>query len=323
MTLIETGWGLDVILWFQSWRTPLVEMLSLIFAFAGSEEFYLALLPLIYWCFDASLGRRLAPLALISFWTNAWLKAWWQRPRPYFVSSQVRNVVTENSYGLPSGHAQGATTLWGALAWEVRRSWVTILVILYVVLMALSRVALGVHYPQDVLGGVLIGLLAVGLYALLESKIGAWLGQQSLWTQIGVVGAATALMLAIHPGLIPPTSPRWLAEPVPFSELIAGPVTPAAAFLGMGIGFALEVRYARFNAGGAWWKRLLRFVLGLVGVLALRFGLGALFEGLEPTLVFRLIRYTLIGLWAGFGAPWVFVKARLAEQMPAVTHAQQ
>ncbi len=316
MTPIEVGWGLDVILWFQSWRTPFVETLGLIFAFAGSEEFYLALLPLIYWCFDASLGRRLAALTLISFWANAWLKAWWQRPRPYFVSPEVRNVVTESSYGIPSGHAQGTTTLWGTIAWEVRRSWVTILVTLYVVLMALSRMVLGVHYPQDVLGGVLIGLLAVGLYALLEARIGTWLKAQTLWAQIGVVAAVVALMLAIHPGFIPPTSPRWLAEPVPLDELLSGPVTPAAAFLGMGIGFALEVRYTRFSARGVWWKRLLRFALGLIVVLALRFGLGALFEGLEPVLVFRLVRYTLIGLWAGFGAPWVFVKVKLAEQLP-------
>jgi hypothetical protein len=38
-----------------------------------------------------------------------------------------------------------------------------------------------------------------------------------------------------------------------------------------------------------------------------------LFEGLEPPLVFRLIRYGLIGLWVGFGAPWLFVKMRLAD----------
>ena len=50
----------------------------------------------------------------------------------------------------------------------------------------------------------------------------------------------------------------------------------------------------------------------IAGVMALRYGLGALFDGLEPGMLFRLIRYTVIGLWLGLGAPWVFVKTGLA-----------
>jgi membrane-associated phospholipid phosphatase len=314
MAPIEIGWGLDLILWFQSWRTPLIEAIGRAFAFAGSEDFYLLILPLIYWCIDAALGRRLAPLLMLSFWANAWLKAWWQRPRPFFVSPQVRNVVTETGYGLPSGHTQSATTLWGAIAIEARRWWVAALVILYIILMGVSRMVVGVHYPQDVLGGLLVGLVALGLYALLEPRLGPSIGRQSLWVQIGLVLVVAALALAIHPGLVPATAPRWLAEPPPLDDLLAGAATPIGVFAGLGIGFALEVRYARFSAGGLWWKRLLRFALGLLVVVGLRFGLGALFEGLEPVLAFRLIRYALIGLWAGFGAPWLFVKIRLADR---------
>ncbi|HEC23958.1 MAG TPA: phosphatase PAP2 family protein [Chloroflexi bacterium] len=304
MGQIELGWGLDVILWFQSWRTPLIETLGLFFHFAGSEDFYLILLPLIYWCIDARLGRQLSLFFMIAAWSNAWLKAWWKRPRPFQVSPEVRNVVTETSYGLPSGHAHLSTALWGGIALEVRRRWATLLIALYLLLMALSRMALGVHFPQDVIGGLLIGLASVAVYAWSLPKLGAWLEDRGLWVQIGLVVVVTALMLIIHPGLIPVTSPDGLA----------GAVTPAGAFLGMGIGFALEVRSVRFDARGRLWKRLLRFLIGMIGVMILRFGLGALFGGLEPALIFRLVRYGLIGLWAGFGAPWVFVKARLADR---------
>jgi len=47
-------------------------------------------------------------------------------------------------------------------------------------------------------------------------------------------------------------------------------------------------------------------------VLIVQIGPGLLFEGLEPALAFRLIRYGLIGFWAAYGAPWVFVKTGLA-----------
>ncbi len=307
MGLVETGWGLQVVLWFQSWRTPVVEAISLFFHYAGQEEFFLLVLPLVYWCIDEAFGRRLGIFFMLANWSNGWLKEWWRRPRPFQVSPQVRNVVTETSYGIPSGHAQNAATLWGAVALEAKRRWVTVLVILYVLLTAISRIVLGVHFPQDVIGGMVIGLALLGLYAWLEPKLSGWITEQRLWGQIGIVVAATALLLIIHPGLIPPSTP----------DALAGAVTPAASFLGLGIGFALEVRLVRFDAHGVWWKRIIRLMLGLAVVLALRLGLGALFEGLEPAILFRLIRYGLIGLWAALGAPWVFVKTRLADRRPA------
>jgi membrane-associated phospholipid phosphatase len=307
MGLIETGWGLQVVLWFQSWRNPVVEAISLFFHYAGQEEFFLFMLPFVYWCVDEAFGRRLGVFFMLANWSNGWLKEWWQRPRPYQVSSQVRNVVTETSYGIPSGHAQNATTLWGAVAVRVKRGWVTALVIVYILLTALSRIVLGVHFPQDVIGGLVVGLILVGLYAWLEPKLSGWLNVQGLWAQIGLAVIVTALLLVIHPGLIPPSTP----------DALAGAVTPAASFLGLGIGFALEVRWVRFDARGVWWKRIIRLVIGLAVALALRFGLGALFEGLEPALLFRLIRYSLIGLWAAFAAPWIFVKTSLADRRPA------
>ena len=42
------------------------------------------------------------------------------------------------------------------------------------------------------------------------------------------------------------------------------------------------------------------------------FGPKVVFDGLEPALVLRFIRYGLTGLWGSLGAPWVFVKLGLA-----------
>jgi len=38
------------------------------------------------------------------------------------------------------------------------------------------------------------------------------------------------------------------------------------------------------------------------------------FSGLEPAAGFRFIRYALVGLWGGVGAPWVFVRLKLADK---------
>lgn len=312
MGAFETGWGLELILWFQAWRTPLIEAAARVMHVLGATEFYLLALPAIYWAVDARLGRRLAVLVTLSMWANSLLKFALARPRPFMISPAVQNPIVETSYGLPSGHAQGSTTLWGGVALAARRGWVTALVAVFVVLMGLSRMALGVHYLQDVVLGTLVGLAALGVYAWAEPRLKTTLKAQSVWMQIGLVAAIAALMLAVHPGLVRLVPPPWIAPPL-LDELASGPVTPIAGFLGLGIGFALELRFVRFSARGVWWKRLLRLVVGLAGIALLRFGLRALFAGLEPVLVFRLVRYSLIGLWGAFGAPWVFVRAGLAE----------
>ena len=77
----------------------------------------------------------------------------------------------------------------------------------------------------------------------------------------------------------------------------------------MTLGFALDWHYQRFSAGGDWTKRLLRFLIGFVGVGVLEFGLGAV---LPENAVFAFVSYALIGLWVGVGAPWLFVVTRLA-----------
>ncbi len=303
MSGIEQGWGLLVILWFQAWRTGVVGAIAKAFHYAGSEEAYLVILPFIYWCLDAALGRRVTLFFLVNTWANSLFKEWWKRPRPYQVSGRVRPLVTEDSYGLPSGHAQNAAALWGALALHFKKNWLTWAAAAFVTLMAISRMVLGVHFPQDVIGGVVIGLILLALYAWLEPKITPWINRQSLPAQIGVVAAASAAMLLVHPILLPVSSN-------PATNTSAA--SAVGVFLGGGIGIALETRSVRFEAGGVWWKRLARLAIGLAVALELRFWLGAIFTNLQPELVVRLVRYGLIGLWVAYGAPWVFVKTGLA-----------
>jgi len=306
---IEMGWGLQWVLWFQSWRTPLVEALFLPFHYLGTEDAYFLILPLVYWCIDARFGRRLAYVFLLNVWLNSWLKAWAARPRPYQVSDAVRNVITETSNGIPSGHAQFTTALWGTIGVALRRRiWAVILIAVYIILMGISRIVLGVHFPQDVAAGWLLGLLAVVLYVTLDAPISAWLSNQGIAVQLALAVVVALVPLVIHPLWIPAANAAALATAI----------TPAGALLGGGIGMVIETRYVRFDARGVWWKRLLRLVIGLVVVFGLRLGLGALFEGASPEVLFRLLRYTVIGLWLTLAAPWLFVRIGLASRTEAL-----
>jgi hypothetical protein len=63
-------------------------------------------------------------------------------------------------------------------------------------------------------------------------------------------------------------------------------------------------------------RRALRFLLGAGVMVGLWLGLRLAFTGLEPDYLFRFIRYALMGLWGAFGAPWLFVRVRLAKTNP-------
>ena len=92
------------------------------------------------------------------------------------------------------------------------------------------------------------------------------------------------------------------------------------ALLGLGIGFALERHWIGFESHDTWWKRLLRFLVGIAIVAILRFGLRFAFANFDALNLYRFIRYAVIGLWGGFGAPWVFCRLRLAK---TITYTDQ
>ena len=89
-------------------------------------------------------------------------------------------------------------------------------------------------------------------------------------------------------------------------------MTAGAALAGMAVGFVLERRWVGFSVRGRLGLRILRLLVGLIGIALFWAGLKIVFTGLEPAPLFRFIRYALVGLWAGFGAPWVFLRLKLA-----------
>jgi undecaprenyl-diphosphatase len=104
---------------------------------------------------------------------NGLLKVRFDRPRPHVISWGTQVV----SSSFPSGHAMSATIVYGTVAYLAARlqkhmwaRWVTMAVaLIFIILIALSRIYLGVHYPSDVLAGAIIGLAWAGFcMALLE-----------------------------------------------------------------------------------------------------------------------------------------------------------
>jgi hypothetical protein len=196
--------------------------------------------------------------------------------------------------------------VWGYLASRLRQKWFWGLVTILMIFVPLSRMYLGVHFPTDLLGGYLLGVVILLIGFKFGPVVTEWLGRQPLAGQLSLAVVLPLLMV-------------WL---LPTAEVIG--VTVTAVWLGMSVGVVLEQHWFGFLTEGSWSQRLLRLLVGLVVVLALRFGLKAAFAGLTPVLLFQFCRYSLIALWITLGAPWLFIKLGLAgsKNKPAVVTAK-
>jgi membrane-associated phospholipid phosphatase len=286
-------WGLDLIRTIQLVHGPTLDAIFKAITFMGEEEFFMIILPLIFWCVDFAVGARLALAFLFSPYACTVLKDLFAHPRPFELDPAVKLHDAEGC-GLPSGHSQSAVVLWGIIAAGFRKAWLWVVAVLLMVLIGFSRVYLGVHFPTDVLGGWAVGAVLLGIYMLLEPRIEAWLKRASLAMQLALAVVVPLVLLLLYPSNDTASS--------------------MAVVMGMGVGLALVRRVAPFSAAGPLWQRALRFLVGMIGLLVVYLGLKFVFPGEGEPLYFamRVVRYVLVGLWAGLGAPWLFLRLRLA-----------
>jgi len=317
--------GIDWIVAIQSlggWLEVPMRFLT----FLGMENFFFLVLPVIYWSIDAGLGLRMALILAASNNLKPILKVLFAGPRPYWVSSEVQPFSAESSFGAPSGHAQDAASLWGAMAVGVNKRWAWTAAVILTLLIGFSRLYLGVHFLHDVLIGWLVGYAILFTFLRFWDPVAAWLRGKTLAQQVMVAFFISLLLMAL--GFL--TSARlggyvfpveWQenalrAGPLPDPDSVESVVTGAGSLFGLAAGAAWIASRGGYQAAGPVEKRALRYVIGLIGIMILWYGLGEVFprgEELIP-LILRYIRYSLVGFWVMGGAPWLFFRFKLADQ---------
>ena len=103
--------------------------------------------------------------------TNLFLKNWVARPRPYDAVQEIVPLIGRQvDYSFPSGHTCAAFAC-ALIIYRMLPKRYGIPAIVLAVLIAFSRMYLGVHYPTDILGGFLVALTSRYLaYHLVEGK---------------------------------------------------------------------------------------------------------------------------------------------------------
>jgi len=268
---------------------------------------------------------------MINGMVNTALKVAFHGPRPYWYSSNVKVLVSaENSFGVPSGHAQNGVVVWGTLADRIKHRTIWIIAIIVMFLIGISRIYLAVHFPHDVLLGWLFGVVMLWALLRFERPVLNWIKKYQIGIQLLIIFVFSLFLIFIviiaqlslsgwslpmdwvsNAHLAFPNEPE--INPLSYHNYLSSP----GAFFGLAAGWIWISKLGGFSTKDTWLKLILRYILGLVGVLVLYLGLGALFSDSETFISYsiRYIRYALIGFWISGFAPWLFVKLKLASPL--------
>lgn len=159
------AWERDVLLWFHTHQLPAaLDEAIVIVPYVGTNLVLIPLMTLIGWWLwkrkgEGWIAAHLLVVTLGSFTINPTMKHLLDRDRPTLF--QQRGMFNWESY--PSGHLILTPALYFTIAlllWRARRwRWPFALALTLVLVMSYSRLYLAVHWPTDLIGGLLIGLV--------------------------------------------------------------------------------------------------------------------------------------------------------------------
>ena len=290
------NWGIQVIKSIQTITCPPLTWLAIFIHHVFNAGVYVAIIGIVFWGIDTKKGFKLGTALLFSTSLNVAIKNFFAVPRPYLVDSSVATTASETSFSFPSGHSQGAATFWPLFAGLQKnwKKWLKILVGLCLpLIVGLSRMYLGVHYPTDVIVGLALGFLISCGILLFWDNIAFYLNPLRKSMKILTVALVCFCLNAIS---MTDTS---------YSALLFGFAT----------GYIILTEKGSFSATtGTTLQKVLRIILGFAIIAAIYYGLKLIFPGKDNNLyqLFRFVRYAAVGFSGSFLAPKLFVALKLA-----------
>ena len=296
---------ISVLVWLGEHRTDALTKIMSVLTHAGSEIAAIAVICLVYWCMSRRTGTRMLLTMLSGLMLNQLLKILFVAHRPWVRSSDVKPVESAlddaTGYSFPSGHTANAAAAYGGLAHgKEAKPWVKALAWALVLLVAFSRMYLGVHTPQDVLVSLVLSIALIWLMDKLSAKLEE---KPNLDIPVSLsILAAGALTLAVT--LLRSYPAGDSAEDI--ARNTNDIFKLVGAVVGMTGGWLLERRLVRFEKPRTFLTGLIRFVLGIVLVVGILKGTKPLFVSLLGETWGGTVRYMVTCFAALYLWPLLF-----------------
>lgn len=246
-----------------------------------AEEVYITLfIAIFYWCIDKKRAVRLGYFVLFNSVFNSVIKSMIKMPRPFNegVVTAIRKE-TATGFSFPSGHTQTATGFWTGSMIILKTKASVIVGSVMILFVAFSRMYLGVHWPMDVLGGILFGLIFTYFANETLDEEGK---MQKMHVLISSVAVLIVLIFPLDTSICKAVASLW-----------------ALCFGGF-----LEQNYVKFKEKQAIPFQLVKVIIGILG-------LWVIYQLTLPmaatiTRLYVIIRNAAYILWLIVGAPWCF-----------------
>ena len=275
-------------------RCPFLDVFFSVFTALGEEFVIAAIIAVIYICFSKRIGEQALVTVMTASCVTTGIKSAVRRLRP-FVSGTVDKVNVDNivvstadldpDMSFPSGHATATSSFFTTLAIRIRKPLAIALSALFVLLVMLSRLYLGVHYPSDVLTGLAIGVACAFLWNLVYAK---WYNAR-LYVYL-VIALLTVPLL-------------FIGRTATHSMFQISAITLATA-----AGLLIEDKFIRFEDTKNWLHRLFRLIV--IGVVTLIPFVPMQFL-LPDNNWFDFLKYFVTLFLAMTAAPYLFVKLKI------------
>ncbi len=296
---------MDILYALEKIRTPFWNGVMSAVTQLGGEVIFIVAAVVVFWCVSKWEGYYLMTIAFCGTVLNQFLKLICRVPRPWVRDPNFTIVESARAeatgYSFPSGHTQNAIGLFGGMARWGGRRWVRLGLTALALVIAFSRMYLGVHTPADVgVSLVLAAALVLGLYPLMRRAQEKPRYMGYVLAAMLVVSGAFVVFVEAY-GFSADTDAENLASGIGNAWKMLGAVA------GMTLAWLLDRRYIHFETQAVWWVQVIKVAVGMALLLAIKSGLKAPLlallghEGLAGG-----VRYFLLVLVAGAVWPLIF-----------------
>lgn len=289
----------------ESIRTPLLDTVMSLVTNLGGESVFIAAAIIVFWCVSKSCGYYMLTVGFAGTVLNQFLKLWFRIPRPWVQDPNFTIVESARAeatgYSFPSGHTQNAFAVLGAPARYCKSTALRIIFVLLIALTAFSRMYLGVHTPLDVGVSLCIGtVLVFAIYPVfrdMDSK-----PKTVYIIYAAFIGAAAMFTLFVELYDFPAD-----IDEENYASGLKNAYMILFCSVGLLLTFHIDRRYIKFPTQAVWWAQIIKVVVGLALVLAVKAVLKApllsLFGGHS---VAHGVRYFIVIVIAGILWPMTF-----------------
>lgn len=282
-------------------RNPVLDKLMLTVTHLGEETAFLVLALIVFWCVDKYQGYYMLGVGLFGNMANQFLKITCRIPRPWVrdpnFTALAAAVPEAGGYSFPSGHSQTAVGSFGCIAATQKNKIIRCVCFAVMVLVPVSRMYVGVHTPADVLVGSAMALVMVLAFRPLMLN-----GKKRIpWVFAALLVLSICYLMYVERYPFPADM-----DAHNYDSAVKNGYTFLGCFAGILVVWFVDEKKLQFSTEAVWWAQVLKALLGLALVLAVKEGTRSILEAILPVYPARALRYCLIVVTAGAVWPLTF-----------------